>query len=91
MAPEEVVRVFGKSLSEYEREEVLDQRQLIHYVHLNSNLKGVGKYNKGALTCLDEDPDKNVSASGIFNFGFDNDQADYIYEPKDQIQYRYEV
>lgn len=29
--------------------------------------------------------------NGIYNFGFDNDQADYIYEAKDQINYRYEI
>jgi serine/threonine protein kinase len=42
------------------------------------------------LTCQDESPDKD-NKSGIYNFGFDNDQADFLYEPKDQIKYRYEV
>ena len=27
----------------------------------------------------------------MFNHGFDNDQADYLYEAKDHINYRYEV
>ena len=38
---------------------------------------------------MDENPEK--SKSDIYNFGFDNDQADYLYEPKDTINYRYEV
>lgn len=54
-------------------------------------MKGVGKYNKGMLTYLDEDPSKNVPSNGVYNFGFDNETADYLYEPKDQILYRYEI
>lgn len=52
--------------------------------------KGIGQYVRGELTCQDEDP-KEEPADGIYNHGFDNDQADYIYEQKDQIMYRYEV
>jgi len=63
---------------------------VIHYINLNSKHKGIGRYNKGELTCIDENPEK-APKSDIFNFGFDNDQADYLYEPKDQINYRYEV
>jgi dual specificity tyrosine-phosphorylation-regulated kinase 2/3/4 len=43
------------------------------------------------LTYLDENPEKNVNSSGIYNFGFDNDQADFLYEAKDSIAYRYEI
>lgn len=82
---------FGKLLSQYERDEVLFHKELIYYINFNAPLKGVGKFNKAELTCLDENPEKNVSASGIYNFGFDNDQADYLYEAKDAINYRYEV
>lgn len=69
----------------------MNLRDLIYFININSALKGVGRYNKGELTCLDENPDKNVSPNGIYNFGFDNDQADYNYESKDQINYRYEI
>lgn len=91
MSPEECVRHFGKHLSQYEREEILDNRDLIYYLHLHSKHKGVGRYNGGELTCVDEAPAEQKQEMTIFNFGFDNDQADYLYEPKDQIGYRYEV
>ena len=63
----------------------------IYYINLNTKLKGVGRYNGGELTCQDENPDKNTDPAGTYNFGFDNEQADYMYESKDQLQYRYEI
>ncbi len=45
-------------------------------------MKGIGKYSR-LRTCLDEDPEKNVTSSGIYNFGFDNEQTDFLYEAKD--------
>jgi len=67
----------------------MDQ-DIIYYINLSSKMKGVGRYNGGQLTCVDENPDK-TNKSGIYNFGFDNDAADYLYEAKDQINYRYEI
>jgi hypothetical protein len=55
MTPDEVRRHFGNHLSAYEREEIMDY-DMIYYINLNSKYKGVGKYNKGELTCVDENP-----------------------------------
>jgi len=73
MTPEDCIRHFGKHLSQYEKDEIMNLRDLIYFINIKSALKGVGRYNKGELTCLDENPDKNVSPNGIYNFGFDND------------------
>lgn len=43
----------------------------------------MGQFINGELTCQDENPDKNEDPNGIYNHGFDNDQADYMYEAKD--------
>jgi hypothetical protein len=71
MPPDEVIRHYGKHLSQYEKEEIMAFDQ-IYYINLNTKLKGVGRYNGGELTCQDENPEK-ADPSGIFNFGFDND------------------
>ena len=62
---------------------------MIYYMNLNAKNKGVGQYIKDELTSTDENP--KADELTIFNHGFDNDQADYLYEAKDQIQYRYEI
>jgi len=41
------------------------------------------------MTCQDENPKEDIGPP--YNHGFDNDQADYLYEAKDQILYRYEI
>jgi hypothetical protein len=51
----------------------------IYYLNPNSRNKGIGKYRRGELTYQDENP-KDTQPGQIFNHGFDNDQADYIYE-----------
>jgi len=56
---------------------------MIYYMNLNAKNKGVGQYIKDELTCTDENP--KADELTIFNHGFDNDQADYLYEAKDQI------
>jgi len=91
MSPDDLVRTYGKMLSSFERDEVLNHREPIYYINFNSNYKGHGKYNKTELNYLDENPEKNITANGILNNGFSNEQADYYYEAKDQIFYRYEV
>lgn len=90
MAPEDVLKHYGKHLSQYEKEEMMAFDQ-IYYINLNTRFKGVGRYNGGELTCQDEDPDRETSPNAIYNFGFDNAEADYLYEAKDAIQYRYEI
>ena len=50
MHPEEVRRHFGAHLSSYEKEEIMDY-DMIYYINLNTKYKGIGKYNKGELTC----------------------------------------
>lgn len=56
---------------------------MIYYMNLNAKNKGIGQYIKDALTCQDENP--KADELTVFNHGFDNDQADYLYEAKDQI------
>ena len=82
MAPEDVLKHYGKHLSQYEKEEIMAFDQ-IYYINLNTRFKGVGRYNGGELTCQDEDPDRDTDPAGIYNFGFDNAEADYVYEAKD--------
>ena len=64
---------------------------MIYYACFNAKNKGVGEYIKGELTSLDEDPKAEEACNGVYNHGFDNDQADYLYEAKDQIMFRYEI
>lgn len=89
MKPDEVIQRFGRHLSQYERDEIMDY-DLIYYLNIQSKNKGIGKYVKKELTCQDENP-KDHNPGQVFNHGFDNDQADYIYEQGDQIHYRYEI
>lgn len=84
VTPDDLVRNYSKMLSQYERDEALDHHDPIYYISFNSNFKGQGKYSK-EINYLDENPEKNISASGILNNGFSNEQADYFYEAKDQI------
>ena len=72
MSPEETIRIYGKQLSQFEKEEIMDF-STIYYLNVNQKTKGIGKYNHGELTCQDENPDKDKNNSGIYNFGFDND------------------
>ena len=80
MTPDEVLKHYGKHLSPYEREEIFEF-DMIYYLPLNSKNKGVGQYIKNELTCQDENPKEGTGPP--YNHGFDNDQADYIYEAKD--------
>lgn len=64
---------------------------MIYYASFTMKNKGIGQYVKGELTCQDENPKHDDQSGGIYNHGFDNDQADYLFEAKDQILYRYEV
>ena len=82
--------MYSNKLSPYEREEALDH-DTIYYANLNMKHKGQGNYTRGELTYQDEDPKGEEVVNGVYNHGFDNDQADFLYEQKDQIQYRYEV
>ena len=65
----------------------------VYYVSVTSKNKGIGPYAKGELTCQDENPksEENNTSSTVYNHGFDNDQADFLYDAKDQILFRYEV
>lgn len=73
MTPEDLVRNYGKMLSSFERDEIMDHRDSIYYVNFNSNFKGHGKYNNKEINYLDENPEKNITASGILNNGFSNE------------------
>ena len=64
----------------------------VYYVNFNSKFKGQGRFVNGELTCQDENPPAERDLPNqVYNHGFDNDQADYLYEAKDHINYRYEV
>jgi len=82
MSPEEFVRSYGNKLSPFEREEALDF-EMIYYGSFNMKNKGIGQYVKNELTCQDENPKGEETNNGVYNHGFDNDQADYLYEQKD--------
>lgn len=58
---------------------------LIYYINFTAKNKGVGQYVKDELTHQDENPRAEQECGGIYNHGFDNDQADYLYEAKDHI------
>lgn len=73
MTPEDLVRNYGKMLSAFERDEALDHKDPIYYVNFNTNYKGHGKYHKNEINYLDENPEKNITASGILNNGFSNE------------------
>jgi len=83
MIPEDVIKHYGKHLSLYEREEIMDY-EIIYYINLNSKNKGIGQYVLNELTCQDENPNKEEQVPP-YNHGFDNDQADYLYDAKDHI------
>jgi len=85
------VRTYGKMLSSFERDEIRDHNDLIYYLNFNSSYRGHGKYSKTEINYLDENPEKNITASGILNNGFSNEHADYFYDSKDNICYRYEI
>jgi len=71
MQSEDVIRIFGRQLNPYERDEIADYDH-IYYLNLEAKNKGVGQYVKDELTCQDENP-KSDTPSTIFNHGFDND------------------
>lgn len=73
MAPDDLVRNYGKMLSSFERDEIMDLREPIYYINFGTNYKGVGKYNRTEINYLDENPEKNITASGILNNGFSNE------------------
>ena len=58
MSGDELVRTFGKHLSSYEKEEIMNHAEPIHYINFHSNLKGHGKFNK-EIQYLEENPEKN--------------------------------
>lgn len=72
MSSEDVIRKYGRHLSQYEKEEILTFKQ-IYYLNLACKRKGIGQFIEGELTCQDENPDKNEDPNGIYNHGFDND------------------
>lgn len=80
MSSDDVIKHYGKHLSQYERDEIADY-DMIYYLNLNANNKGVGQYIRDELTCQDENPKDDQGPP--YNHGFDNDQADYLYEAKD--------
>ena len=90
MSSEDALRIYGKSLSQYERDEIASF-DVIYYLNLNAKHKGIGQFIKGEINSQDENPSPNADQNAIYNHGFDNDQADYLYEPKEQINYRYEI
>lgn len=60
MKGEDLVKKYGKMLTQFERDEVLDNPDLIHYINMNSKYKGQGgKYVRNALNYLEENPEKN--------------------------------
>lgn len=40
MNPEDLLRNYGKMLSTYERDEILDHKEPIYYLNFNTNFKG---------------------------------------------------
>ena len=90
MSSEDALRIYGRNLSQYERDEIASF-DVIYYLNLNAKHKGIGQFIKGEINSQDENPNPNNDSSTVYNHGFDNDQADYLYEAKEQINYRYEV
>jgi len=90
MTSEEFVRTYKSKLSPYEREEALDF-DMVYYASLNMKNKGIGQYVPNELTCTDEASEDGQPTCDVYNHGFDNEDADFLYEQKDQINYRYEV
>jgi len=90
MSSEDFVKLYKNKLSPYEREEVYDF-DVVYYAHLTMKNKGIGQYVSNELTCQDEASDSGQPTSEVYNHGFDNEDADFLYEQKDQINYRYEV
>ena len=41
MPPEDVIKYYGKHLSQYEKDELMDF-ETIYYININSKLKGIG-------------------------------------------------
>ena len=74
------MRVFGKTMSSYEKEEVVGFQNVYF---LNMNAKNKANYN---TTSSMENNQEDV-----FNFGFDTEDGDFLYEAGDHINYRYEV
>lgn len=55
MSSDELLRLYGRHLSQYERDEVATF-DIIYYLNFNAKLKGAGKFVKDELTCQDENP-----------------------------------
>lgn len=70
MSSDDVLKHYGKHLSQYERDEINDY-DMIYYLNLNAKNKGVGQYIKDEMTCQDENPQENIGPP--YNHGFDND------------------
>ena len=91
MKGEDVVKKYGKMLSSYERDELMDSQEMIYYINLNTQYKGSGgKYKRDGLNFLEENAEKN-NPNSLLNNGFSSEQSDYLYDSKDQIGYRYEI
>ena len=89
MSCHEFIQKYGSQMTQFERDE-MSTFETVYYFNLNSKYKGVGTFVKNELTCQDENPEQQPPG-GSFNHGFDNDQADYLYDAKDHINFRYEV
>jgi len=50
MGSDDVLKHYGKHLSQYERDEIADY-DVIYYLNLNSKNKGVGQYILNEMTC----------------------------------------
>lgn len=78
MRGEDAARVFQNQLNSYERDEI-KQFEMIYYMNsLTSKPKALANEGKD-----DE--------SKIFNFGFDTEDGDFLYESGEHINYRYEI
>lgn len=78
MSGEEAAKIFSQHLSNYEREEIKEY-ETVYYV--NTHVKKKSFMNE---------PSENES-EGKFNYGYDTEDGDYLYDVHDHIQYRYEI
>lgn len=59
MSSEDALRIYGKNLSQYERDEIASF-DVIYYLNLNAKHKGVGQFIKGEINSQDENPNPNA-------------------------------
>lgn len=77
MSGEDAYKIYGQFLTPYEKEEV-KQFEIVYYM----NVLGLRK----TLNIQTQESEEQK-----FNYGYDNEDGDYLFEANDHINYRYEI